>query len=74
MPPIPFADNFLAGSLISLLMPVILLISLVVWYMLSIKRVPTGRGDSPPPGESVATPPAAGPGPGPGAESIGGDP
>jgi len=56
MPLIPFADNFLAGSLISLLMPVILLVSLVVWYMLAIKRVPKSRGTAPPPGESIPTP------------------
>ncbi len=40
MPPIPFADNFLAGSLITLLMPVGLVIALVIWYLMSVRRVP----------------------------------
>lgn len=40
MPLLPLANNFLAGSLITLLMPVGLLIALVVWYMLAVKRVP----------------------------------
>ena len=44
MPPIPFADNFLAGSLISLLFPVLLLIALVVWYHFVVLHVP---GDTP---------------------------
>ena len=38
MPTIPFADNFLAGSIISLVMPVALLIAIAVWYTISIKR------------------------------------
>jgi hypothetical protein len=37
---IPFADNFLAGSLLSLLLPVGLLIAIAVWYVLSVKRIP----------------------------------
>jgi hypothetical protein len=36
---IPFADNFLAGSLISLLFPVLLLVALVTWYMIAVKHV-----------------------------------
>lgn len=40
MPTIPFADNFLAGSLLSLLMPTGLLIALVIWYLMAVKRVP----------------------------------
>ena len=40
MPLIPFADNFLAGSLITLLMPVALVIAVVIWYLLSLKRIP----------------------------------
>jgi hypothetical protein len=43
MPLIPFASNFLAGSLISLLMPVGLLIAIVLWYTIAIRRVPSGR-------------------------------
>ena len=36
---IPIA-NFLAGSLLSLLLPVWLLIALAVWYVKFIRRVP----------------------------------
>lgn len=32
--------TFLAGSLLSLLLPVILLVALVVWYVVFIRRVP----------------------------------
>lgn len=48
MPYIPFADNFLAGSIISLVMPVALLIAIAVWYTLSIKRVDESRGPASP--------------------------
>lgn len=45
MPLIPVAA-FLAGALLSLLLPVGLLIALTVWYMLFVRRVPeTGEGD-----------------------------
>jgi hypothetical protein len=37
---IPFADNFLAGSVLSLVMPVGLLIAIAVWYMIAVRRVP----------------------------------
>ncbi len=40
MPPIPFADNFLAGSLLTILLPLVLLISIVVWYLVAIRHVP----------------------------------
>jgi hypothetical protein len=40
MPPLLFADNFLAGSIISLLMPTGLLIALTIWYVLAVKRMP----------------------------------
>jgi hypothetical protein len=36
---LPLAD-FLAGALLSLLLPVALLIGLVVWYLKFIRRVP----------------------------------
>jgi hypothetical protein len=39
LPVIPFADFFL-GSLLTLLLPVLLLIALVVWYYLFSRRVP----------------------------------
>ena len=34
---------FLAGALLSLLLPVLLLIALVVWYMVFLRRVPDTR-------------------------------
>jgi hypothetical protein len=40
MLPIPFADNFLAGSLLTLLMPTLLLSAIAVWYVFAVKRVP----------------------------------
>ena len=49
---LPFADNFLAGSLLSLLLPVGLLIALVVWLGRTITRLP---GD---PGTTAAPPPS----------------
>jgi hypothetical protein len=55
---IPYAD-FLAGSLLTLLLPVALLIALVVWYYMFSVRVPEtadGRGTG-------AEPAAANPGP-----------
>ena len=42
---IPLASDFLAGSLLSLLLPVALLISLVVWYVRAVRRVPSSSGD-----------------------------
>ena len=40
MPTILFADNFLAGSLLSLLMPTCLLIAITVWYVRFARRAP----------------------------------
>lgn len=40
MTPLLFADNFLAGSLLTILMPTLLLIALAVWYWYAVKRVP----------------------------------
>lgn len=67
MPSIPFADNFLAGSLLTILMPLGLLIALGVWYHLAIRRF---RGETPaspssrrPPAPASPPPePPAGPG------------
>lgn len=53
MPPIPLADNFLAGSIISLLMPVGLLIALLVWHAVAARRVPHDT-----PASSATLPPA----------------
>jgi hypothetical protein len=49
MPPIPFADNFLAGSLITLLLPIGLLIAIAIWYVIAVKRVPEGTTKPLPP-------------------------
>ena len=63
MPPIPFADNFLAGSLITLLIPCGLLIAIAIWYVLMIKRVPqdtpTSSAALPSPEVLAAAPPPA---------------
>ncbi len=40
MPPFFFADNFLAGSLLSLFLPIGLLIVIAVWYVRTIRHIP----------------------------------
>jgi hypothetical protein len=40
MPPILFADNFLAGSLLTILLPLTLLIALAIWYVRVVRHVP----------------------------------
>ncbi len=40
MSPVLFADNFLAGSLLSLLLPAGLLIAIAIWYLVAVRRVP----------------------------------
>ena len=40
MPPILFADNFLAGSLLTILLPLGLLLGLLVWYVTVVRHVP----------------------------------
>jgi hypothetical protein len=51
-----FADDFLAGSLLSLLLPVCVLIAIAVWYVLFARRAPETHPASPtlPPAEMVA--------------------
>ena len=49
---IPFADNFLAGAIISLVIPTALLVAMVIWYHLQVRRAPgppkaTPRGATP---------------------------
>ena len=53
---IPFADNFLAGSLLSLLLPAGLLVALVIWLGRTIARLPGDPGTTavPPPSVSEA--------------------
>ena len=58
MPPIPFADNFLAGSLLTILLPLALVVILTVWYTISVNRVPEDMPESSaslPPREVVET-------------------
>jgi hypothetical protein len=43
MPPIPFADNFLAGSIISLVFPIALLLAIAVWYLVAVRRFSSAR-------------------------------
>jgi hypothetical protein len=43
MPPIPFADNFLAGSIISLVFPIALLLAIGAWYLVAIRRFGSSR-------------------------------
>jgi hypothetical protein len=52
---IPFADNFLAGSLLSLLLPVGLLIAIVIWLVRTIARLPGDPGTTAAPPPSVST-------------------
>jgi hypothetical protein len=51
-----FADDFLAGSLLSLLLPVCLLIAIAAWYVLFARRAPEAHPSSPtlPPADVVA--------------------
>jgi hypothetical protein len=58
---------FLAGSLLSLLLPTLLLIALVVWYWLFLRRAPDPADGSD--GGSPGAPPAQPPG-APGATSA----
>ncbi|HUE27979.1 MAG TPA: hypothetical protein VMP89_14485 [Solirubrobacteraceae bacterium] len=78
MPVIPIA-SFLAGSLLSLLLPVILLIALVVWYVRFLGRASEpadtsdlGRSGAEASGTGGAVAPADPPGPAAAAESPGG--
>jgi hypothetical protein len=58
---ISFADNFLAGSLLTLLMPTILLSVIAIWYVRSARKMPSesqpARTAAPAPGESEPPPP-----------------
>jgi hypothetical protein len=62
-----FADDFLAGSLLSLLLPVCLLIAIAVWYVLFARRAPDSHPSSPtlPPADVVAAAGDVGDGPQP---------
>lgn len=54
MPLVPIA-TFLAGSLLSLLLPTLLLIALVVWYVRFIGRIP-GPDDTSEPARPASDP------------------
>ena len=65
MMPIPLASSFLAGSLLTIILPIALLIAIVVWYMKAISKVPgsqlererpAAERDSPAPGGSPPPP------------------
>jgi hypothetical protein len=51
-----FADDFLAGSLLSLLLPVCLLIAIAVWFVVFARRTQDAHPSSPtlPPSDVVA--------------------
>jgi hypothetical protein len=54
---IPFADNFMAGAVLTLVMPLGLLIAIVVWYVIAVRHVPNDTPESSsvlPPQEVVA--------------------
>jgi hypothetical protein len=55
---ITFADNFLAGSLLTLLVPTALVVVLAVWYTVSVRRLPEDTPESsttiPPPEVAAA--------------------
>jgi hypothetical protein len=48
----PLASSFLAGSILSLLLPVLLFIALVVWYVRFVRAVPD-TADATTPGDAV---------------------
>ncbi len=46
MPAIPLAAHFLAGSLLTILLPLALVVVLTVWYNLAVRRVPADTPES----------------------------
>jgi hypothetical protein len=54
MSTIPFADHFLAGSILSLLLPVGLLIVIALWYVIAVSRLPGADSNQPPPPPAAA--------------------
>jgi hypothetical protein len=55
MPPLPFADNFLAGSIISLLFPILLLVAVAIWYLLAVRRFDGSRRATEPAEDGLAS-------------------
>ena len=69
MTPIPIA-SFLAGSLLTLLVPILILIALMAWYWLFLRRAPDsslgrsrtgGAGEAAVPPEATSRTPTEGP-------------
>ncbi len=67
MPVIPYA-SFLAGAILSLVLPVALLIALTLWFHVAQKRVPEAQRT--PRGATPDNPPAANPATG-GQQAVG---
>lgn len=62
MPPLPFADSFLAASILTIGLPIGVLIAIAIWLLRALRRVPADT-----PVSSLSLPPAevvqaAGPG------------
>ena len=43
---VAFADNFQAGAVLTLVMPIALLIAIAVWYMIAVRRIPQDTPES----------------------------
>ncbi len=58
---LPFADSFLAGSVLTIALPLGLLIAIAIWYLVAVRRVPADTPVSSPalPADEVVE--AAGP-------------
>jgi hypothetical protein len=74
LPSIPIADSFLAGSILSLLMPVLLLIGLVTWYLVAVRHVGARGAEQGEPAAAAADGDAGKPGAPPAAQPGGGAP
>jgi hypothetical protein len=60
MPVIPLANNFLAGSLITLLIPGCVLIAIAAWYTYSVRRLAATRREPTPEVPGPTQPPSSG--------------
>jgi len=58
MPSLPLADNFLAGSLLTLLLPLAVLIGLLVWYVIAVRHRFAGDPSDPSEPEAPLTDPS----------------
>jgi hypothetical protein len=71
MPPLLFADNFLAGSLLSLFVPAGLLIAIAVWHVRAVRHIPE---DTPESASALPSPEVLAAGVEAGIESAGAEP